>query len=363
MRFRFLGIDVTIEPMFWLFLLFFTGMYENVSLEAVIAGVVLFFSLLVHEYGHAMTAFAFGARPEIVLEAFGGRAMYDGRRLSAKQDFFVTLNGPLLECVLIVVPYALLHWQGLGGGYYVRYFLYMMMRLNLLWVCLNLLPVEPLDGGKLVRYALERWLGERGERTSIYLGLACVGVIAPILFVKGFFFFGCLLVIFGLRNYQQIAGSVVVRTSEFSRFQQALDAANREDHDRAKKLLKRLLKSKDERMRTNAIEALAKVLYQTGDKERAYRLLSKTDLKHLREGKCLLIRLAFEKSDYELVSEHALAIYEIEPTVEIALLNARAFAALGKTELAQGWLKTASLFGEVDMEGVLAERCFQGLYD
>lgn len=359
MGFRFLGIDVRIEPMFWLFLLFFVGM--DASVESLIAGVVMFVSLLVHEYGHAMTALFFGARAEIVLEMFGGRAVHG--RLSAKQDFLVTLNGPLLECVLIVVPYALLNWDGFGGGYYVRYFLYVMMRLNVLWVGLNLLPLEPLDGGKIARYVLDRWFGERGERMCVYLGLGCVGVVAPILFFKGFFFFGCLLVIFGMRNYQGIAGRGFVKMSEYGRFQEGVEAARREDYGRAKRILKRLLRSKDARMRGNAMEALARVLHRAGEGERAYGLLLKADRRFLREGKCLLSRLAFERGNFELVVGLAREVYEVEPTVQVALRNARAFGKLGKWELAKGWLKTVSLFDEVEMDVVLSEKCFQGVLE
>ena len=96
-------------------------------------GVVFFMSLLVHEYGHALTAMYFGARPVIFFEAFGGRAHYDNYGISLRQQFFITLNGPLVQGGLIVLSYLLLKW-GLFAGYpYVHYFLYVTMRINIFW--------------------------------------------------------------------------------------------------------------------------------------------------------------------------------------------------------------------------------------
>jgi hypothetical protein len=37
----------------------------------------------------------------ITLEAFGGNAQYDSYRITPKQSFLITLNGPLLQSVLI----------------------------------------------------------------------------------------------------------------------------------------------------------------------------------------------------------------------------------------------------------------------
>lgn len=93
MNFTFLNIPVGIHPSFWIFLLFFTGIYNNPSIESVIVGAVMFVSLLVHEYGHALTAAYFGAKPTITLEAFGGRAEYSSFGISRKKQLLITLYG------------------------------------------------------------------------------------------------------------------------------------------------------------------------------------------------------------------------------------------------------------------------------
>ena len=75
-NFRFLRIQCTIHPSFLLIVLFFTGLYRDLSIENLITALILIVSLLVHEYGHALAALYFGAKPEIHLEAFGGTTKY-----------------------------------------------------------------------------------------------------------------------------------------------------------------------------------------------------------------------------------------------------------------------------------------------
>jgi len=92
MNFRFLTIPVHIHPTFWILMLFFTGIYRDFSIESVIVGLVLFLSLIVHEYGHALTALYFGAQPTITLEGLGGKAQYNGARMTSQQQLWITIK-------------------------------------------------------------------------------------------------------------------------------------------------------------------------------------------------------------------------------------------------------------------------------
>jgi stage IV sporulation protein FB len=347
MNFRFLNIPVHIHPTFWVFLLFFTNIYRDPSIESVIWGVVLIFSLLVHEYGHALTALYFGARPAITLEAFGGNAQYNSSGITPKQRFLITLNGPLLEAVLIVLAYSVLKSGVFSHHPYIQYFLDVTVRLNILWCLLNLIPIAPLDGGHLVRYMLERKFGPKGYRASLLLGLACAAVAVPYLYLHGFFFFATLLLIFGLQNFQTLRHERPAsgQDNHFSCYIKAIAAINNHEMERAKELLKKPLKSKDASIKYAAIEALAKIHFQENERQKAYDLLSKADPQFLKEGKCLLCKLAFERHDYELVSKYSRDIYTIEPSYEIALLNSKAFAHLNDPALSNAWLETASQFG------------------
>jgi hypothetical protein len=101
-----------------------------------------------------------------------------------------------------------------------------------------------------------------------------------------------------------------------------------------------------------AIESLAEIFYKEKEEEKAYNLLLKTDHSQLKTGKCLLCKLAYMKKNYALVEKYSQDIYAIDPTEETALLNSRAFASLNNPDLAGGWLKTASLFENMNKESL-----------
>ncbi len=354
MTFRLLNIPVHIQPAFWIFLLFFTNIYRDPSIESVILGCVFTFSLLVHEFGHALTAVHFGARPTITLEAFGGNAQYNGYGISPKQRFFITLNGPLFESLLIFIPYFLLQSGIFAHHHYIQYTLYVTMRLNILWCLLNLIPLAPLDGGQMARYLLERKWGPKGHKASIILGLVSAAVITPYLFYLGYFFFGMLLVIFALQHVQTLLQTKKSsgENNHSSQYLRGVEAIQSNDLENAKAILKKLLKCKDKKIKHSATESLAEVYYQQNQSQKSYDLLLKTDHQALSKGKCLLCKLAYERKNYELVSKYSLEIYNIDPSYEIAVLNSKTYASLNQPRLAGGWLETASKFEGISRENI-----------
>ncbi|HAZ15452.1 MAG TPA: hypothetical protein DCY54_02260 [Parachlamydiales bacterium] len=354
LRFKFLNIPVEIHPSFWLFLLFFTNLYRDFSIESLLLAAVVILSLLVHEYGHAWTAFRFGARPVITLEAFGGNAQYNGFGLTPKQHFLITLNGPLLESVLIVLAYSLLKGDFFSHNYYLRYLLYATLRVNILWCLLNLIPIAPLDGGLMLRYLFEKRFGQKGSLAAITIGLISVALLVPYLYFQGFFFFGTLLFIFGFQYYQLLRTHRLSagRSHPFKTYTQGLEAIKNQDTERAKWILKKLLKSKDVQIKHLATESLAKIYLQENEEQKSYDLLLKADPHHLKEGKALLCKLAFANKNYELVVKYSRELYEMNPSFEIALLNSQAFACLNRPELSGAWLKTAARFDAVSEETI-----------
>lgn len=348
MSFTCLNIPVRIHSTFWIFLIFFTQIYEYFSIESVILGLVMMFSLLVHEYGHALTAVYFGAKPTINLYAFGGNAQYNDAGMTRTQQFFITLNGPLFEGLLIAISYFLLESDIFNSYYYVVYTLYVTMQLNIIWCLFNLIPVAPLDGGRMMCYLLQEKFQEKGYTASLWIGLASVVLITPFLFYEGFNFFAAFLIIFGIQNIQKLRDDQSSNDREeapFASLMKGLRAMEANDPEEAKKTLQKLLKSKDDYIKYSAIESLAKIYFHENELEKSYNLLLKNDHRLLKEGKCLLCKLAFKNKNYKLIGEYSRDIYSIDPTYEIALLNAKAFANMNQPGLAGAWLATASKFG------------------
>lgn len=355
LSFTCLNIPVRIHPTFWLFLMFFTDIYQDFSIESVIVGLVMMFSLLVHEYGHALTAAYFGAKPTINLEAFGGNAQYNAAGITPAQEFLITLNGPLSTSLLIAISYFLLE-SNIFHAPYVGYALYVTMRLNIIWCLFNLIPVYPLDGGHLMHYLLTRKFQEKGYTASLWIGLASVALITPYLFYEEYNFFAFYLMIFGAQTIQKLYNDRSSREeAPFASLMKGLRALEANETEEAKKIFQKLLKSKDDYIKYSALEPLAKIYFNENELEKSYNLLLKSDHQRLKEGKCLLCKLAFNKKNYNIICEYSRDIYSIEPSYEIALLNAKAFAYTSQPNLAGAWLATASKFGAGFTHKVLEE--------
>ncbi len=187
-RFRIFNIPVTVQPFFWITLALIGGALRIDSREGMIY--LLFFlaagfvSIMVHELGHALMAVKFGARTEIVLQAFGGYAAYSGVRMSRAQSAMITAGGPALQLVLGSLAYWLFK-SGPDLPHNALLFLWLIFVISYIWAILNLFPVLPLDGGRLVEAAL----GPRLVKVTLMISLvtaAAVGIMAWVTFRQPF---------------------------------------------------------------------------------------------------------------------------------------------------------------------------------
>jgi stage IV sporulation protein FB len=138
-------------------------------------------SLLVHEFGHAV-AFRWlgGVRSYIVLYVFGGLAVPQGDVDSRWRRVVVALAGPLAGFALCAAVYysnAYLYPWALQGR--PLFFLYAFLFLiNLFWGVLNLLPVFPLDGGRVSMEVCAAVWRRRGARVALEVSIAVAGLVA-----------------------------------------------------------------------------------------------------------------------------------------------------------------------------------------
>jgi Zn-dependent protease len=183
LNFKFLKIPVYIDLSFWIFLLLVMGTTGGPYRESLLLAIVIALSLLTHEYGHALAALFFGTEPIITLYAFGGKTEFNKSGITGKQDFLITLAGPLLQGFLILIAYSLLQIN-FFHNYYIIYFLLVAKHINIIWLLLNLIPLAPLDGGWLVRYILEKKFGRKGYRASIMIGLVAAAIAIPYLYFR-----------------------------------------------------------------------------------------------------------------------------------------------------------------------------------
>jgi Zn-dependent protease len=176
---RFGGIEVRIN---WSWLVVFTlivwslaagifpsqnpGHSDGVYLAMAIVAALLFFaSLLLHELGHAWQARREGIEIDaITLWLFGGVAQFKSRFPTAGAEFRIAIAGPLVSLGLGVL-FVLVALAGLpsavdGVAAWLGY-------INLALLVFNLIPALPLDGGRVLRALLWQARGDLGWATRV----------------------------------------------------------------------------------------------------------------------------------------------------------------------------------------------------
>lgn len=214
LRFSLFRIPVTISPFFWVTAAILGWHWLTVepggpaNLIAWILCVLV--SILVHEFGHALTMRAFGHWPEVVLHHFGGFATFRGRESPGK-SFLITAAGPGIQLLLFAFLLALYFWLSATGhmpkdGTPLYAVLVSMLEINLLWPLLNLLPVFPLDGGRLFLSILELLDVESARDWTLKVGVFLGVVIGAGFLLLGSFIPGAMFIFMAMENYQTLKG-------------------------------------------------------------------------------------------------------------------------------------------------------------
>jgi Zn-dependent protease/CBS domain-containing protein len=142
------------------------GLSRGVHLAmAIVAALLFFVSILLHELGHAWQARKEGMEIEgITLWLFGGVSQFKSRFPSAGAEFRIAIAGPLVSLVLggFFVLIALAGFPSAVDGVaaWLGY-------INLALLVFNLIPALPLDGGRVLRAALWQRSGDLGWATRV----------------------------------------------------------------------------------------------------------------------------------------------------------------------------------------------------
>ncbi|MEK7952710.1 M50 family metallopeptidase [Luteolibacter soli] len=183
-RFTLFGVPVEIQPWFWLATAYFSGGLFSATPEAmqyvlifVLAATI---SILVHEFGHALTGRRLGGGyATIQLWALGGLATNHGGRFTRSGRFWMIAAGPgagfLLGGLIFVILVSMfgVHDAATFAGFSLfgitdsavssetmefiqnrpplMSLLNSMLWINFWWGILNLLPILPLDGGQIAQ--------------------------------------------------------------------------------------------------------------------------------------------------------------------------------------------------------------------
>ena len=196
------GIDVHVHVTFFLLLAFWavSGFSATGSLAAAATSVLfivaVFGCVLLHEFGHALTAARYGIPTrDIVLYPIGGVARLERMPRKPVQELWVALAGPAVNVAIAIVLFL---WLRLSGtlvpisaiGAVQGPFLERLMVINIFLVLFNLLPAFPMDGGRVLRALLAmrlpyaratRIAARTGQGLALLFGVAALVTGSPML--------------------------------------------------------------------------------------------------------------------------------------------------------------------------------------
>jgi len=191
------GIRLQVHFTFAIFMawIVLSGLFDGKSWQVVLANAAftlgLFTCVVLHEFGHALTAARYGIRTkDITLLPIGGVARLERMPDDPWQELWVALAGPAVNVVIAVSIWI---WLLISRGaanlaatdVASGTFLERILLVNIVLVVFNMLPAFPMDGGRVLRALLATRLEyTRATQIAAYLGQG----MAVLFGIVGFFY-------------------------------------------------------------------------------------------------------------------------------------------------------------------------------
>ena len=215
LRFSIFGIPVRVTPMFWLAgVLTGWSALQNpqLGIEYLLVWIgCLFFSILIHELGHAFSARHYGWPPQVFLYHFGGLAVFTPNYgYTTSRSIFISFAGPGAGFILYGLVVAFKHVliaTGTVPNPLLWYAIYQLEWINLWWGLVNLLPVLPLDGGQISREVCSQLRPRDGMELALKIAIAVSGGVAAYFLMNRFqygLFPGLLFGMLCVSNFQTL---------------------------------------------------------------------------------------------------------------------------------------------------------------
>lgn len=170
---------------------------------AILAAILLFASILFHELAHSLVGQKFGVEiKRIILLIYGGVAQFEGETMfdQPKAEFLMAIAGPIFSFFLSGL-FAILHLLANHFSPIFAPLFYYLGFINFVLAALNLFPLFPLDGGRILRSIL--WWREKDLLKSTEMVVAMKNQFGILLAVLVY-------VLFGWANFLWIAILLIV---------------------------------------------------------------------------------------------------------------------------------------------------------
>jgi len=168
----------------WWFFLFFAFLTPTQVL-------ILFFSILLHEMGHAFMANkqGYGVK-EIGVDMFFGSCVFSSPYIHERDSIKITLAGPMANLLLCAISFPF-YYLNMGDIFQ------QIFNLNATLFLINLVPIYPLDGGSILRDILIIKIRRKAIEISAKISLSISVISAGILFYHGYLIGGFFALYFG----------------------------------------------------------------------------------------------------------------------------------------------------------------------
>lgn len=154
-----------------------TAILQTFSLIMLVAG-----SVVLHEYGHIFCARYLGIKTgDMHIHALGGLATIKSGLNGGKSEFLIAIAGPAVNVVIAALVFLLslsLIWLGVMGETAYNA-LRTIVLVNVGLAIFNMLPILPMDGGRITRSAMSSFLSiSMATIVSFWVGVVtAIGVI------------------------------------------------------------------------------------------------------------------------------------------------------------------------------------------
>lgn len=204
-RFKLFGIPVGVHLSFLIIVVL--GPLQSIQ-SAVTWLLAAFVAIMLHEFGHALTARAFGARGiEVTLYGLGGLTSFGHPgRISHWRSFLISGAGSAVGIVagLAIIGLGRLNifdsWPDAPVDF-LEYFIFVA----LVWGVLNWIPIVPLDGGHMLQHFIAIFSEEKAPLIAQIISWVAVAIVVPFAIMNGYQFGAIIIVMFaffGFREFQ-----------------------------------------------------------------------------------------------------------------------------------------------------------------
>lgn len=360
-------IPIQISPYFFLIAALIGWLSSGNVFLMMIWIAVVFISVLFHEFGHALMGILFGQKVQIHLTGYGGVTYRQGKKLSGWKEFIIVIAGPLFGLGLAGLAFLFLPYIEEKTHPVFHYTVQIIGVANIFWTLINLLPTQPLDGGKLVAIPLEALFGFKGLKASYLISLVFSILISFYFFAIGAILAGAIFLILAFENFMSYRSTLSMTEEDqdqtlWEELKAAQEKVNKGEVDEAYTLFEKVAnKSGQGVIHVAAVEALASILRFKGKLEESYRLFvtikENMSLDYLK----ILQEVAFKTGHFQEALEAGGRIFRDVPDFQVAMFNAKSHAKLGDVVPACGWIQSALREGHPHVKEILGDSVFDGI--